>query len=152
MKRRRLPLINQTITQTSELSKKIPRLSKIEKKVITHPNFTTPVQSVNSPSTGIITRMPMIKDIPIYPDPTYRSPPKLTRVPTSEGPENIDISPEININFGENSPFQEGEISETYQRPNKTFFWEPWELENLVNIDNLVQKFFFWNRLILTKY
>ena len=39
----------------------------------------------------------MIKDIPFYPDPTYRPSPKLIRVPTSEGSEKIDISPEINI-------------------------------------------------------
>ena len=42
MKRRRPPLINQAITQTSELSKEIPKVSKIENKVITHPDFTTP--------------------------------------------------------------------------------------------------------------
>ena len=87
MRRRRPPPINQTVTQTSDLSKKIPEVSKVEKKVITHPDFTTPVQSVNNPSAGVINRMPMIKDIPIYPDPTYRPPPKPTRVPTSESPE-----------------------------------------------------------------
>ena len=54
MRRRRPPPINNTISQTSELSKKIPEASKIEKKVITHPDFTTPVQSVNNPSAGVI--------------------------------------------------------------------------------------------------
>ena len=63
----------------------------------------------------------MIKDITFYPDPTYRPPPKLIRIPMSEGPGNIDISPEINIDFEENSPFQEAVISETYQRPDKSF-------------------------------
>ena len=67
----------------------------------------------------------MIKDIPFYPDPTYRPPSKLIRIPMSEGPGNIDISPEINIDFEENSQFQEGVISETYLRPNKPFFQEP---------------------------
>ena len=66
--------------------------------------------------------MPLIKDIPIYPDSTYKFHPKLTRIPTSESPENIDISPEINIYFEENSSFQEGVVLETYQRPNKSFF------------------------------
>ena len=65
------PPINQTITQTSELSKKIPKVSKIEKKVVIHPDFTTPVQSVNSPTAEAINRMAMIKNISIYPDPTY---------------------------------------------------------------------------------
>ena len=91
MRRRRPPTTNEIITQTSELSKKIPEVSKIEKKVITHPDFITPVQSINSPSMEVINRKPMIKDIPFYPYPTYRPPPKLIRIPTSEGPENIYI-------------------------------------------------------------
>ena len=61
----------------------------------------------------------MIRDIPFHPDLTYRPPPKLIGIPTSEGPENKDISPEINNDFEEYSPFQEGIISETYQRCNK---------------------------------
>ena len=73
------------------------------------------MQSINSSNTEVINRTPMIKDIPFYPDPTYKSLPKPTRIPTLESPENIDISPEIDINFEENSPFQEGIISETYQ-------------------------------------
>ena len=117
--RRRLPPINQT--NAAEMSKKILEVSKIEKKVITHPGSTTPIQSVNSPSMKAIKRRPMIKDISFYPDPNYRPPLKLIRIPMSEGPENINISPEININFKENSPFQAGVISETNQRPNKTF-------------------------------
>ena len=61
MGRRRPPSINQSTTQTSKLSKKIPEVSKIENKVITHPYFTTTVQSVNSPSTEAINRKPIIK-------------------------------------------------------------------------------------------
>ena len=64
----------------------------------------------------------MIKDIPFYPDLTNRPPPKPVRIPTSESPKNIDISPELNIDFEENSPFQEGVISEAYQRPDKIIF------------------------------
>ena len=37
----------------------------------------------------------MTKDIPFYPDPTYRPPSKPTKIPTSEGPENIDISSKL---------------------------------------------------------
>ena len=64
----------------------------------------------------------MIKDILFYPDPTLRPPPKPLRIHTSEGQENIDNKPEINIDFEENSPFQEGVISETYQKPDKSTF------------------------------
>ena len=53
----------------------------------------------------------------------------------------MDINPELNIDFEENSPFQEGIISETYQRPDKSFFSRAQELENLNNTGMLVQKF-----------
>ena len=43
-------------------------------------------------------------------------------IPTSKGPENINISPEINIHFEEIPPFQDGVISEIYQRSDKSFF------------------------------
>ena len=82
------------------------------------------MQSIDNYSVELINRRPIqkiIKDIHFYPDPTYRSPPKPVRIPTSESPENIDISPELNIDFEENSSFQ-GVISETYQRPDKYFF------------------------------
>ena len=32
-----------------------------------------------------------------------------------------NINPDINLEFEENSPFQEGVISETFQRPDKYF-------------------------------
>ena len=47
----------------------------------------------------------------------------------------------IDIDFKENSPHQEGIISELYQRPNKTYFQEPKDLESLVNTNNLMQMF-----------
>ena len=61
---RRKPPINQTIAQSAEPSKEIPETSKIEKKVINQPHFTTPVQSINNSSADVINRRPMIKDIP----------------------------------------------------------------------------------------
>ena len=123
MRRRRSLCIKHA--NESELPKKIPEVSKIEKKVISHPDFTTPVQAINSSSAEAINRKTMIKDIPFYPDPIYRPLPKPIKIPRSEGLENIDISPEINIDLEENSPFQEGVILETYHRPNKSFLQEP---------------------------
>ena len=52
-----------------------------------------------------------------------------------------NINPEINLDFGENSPFQEGVISEIIQRPDKSLFQEPKELSDLLNTGNLIQKF-----------
>ena len=51
-----------------------------------------------------------------------------------------NINPDINLDFEENSPFQEGVISETFQRPDKSFFQNPEELNDLINTDNLIQK------------
>ena len=45
------------------------------------------------------------------------------------------------MDFKENSPYQEGVISETYQRPYKSYFQEPPELDSLIRTDKLVQKF-----------
>ena len=50
------------------------------------------------------------------------------------------MSPRIDLEFDENSPYQEGIISETYQRPDKSYFQEPREVVNLVNTGRLVQK------------
>ena len=66
----------------------------------------------------------MIKDIPFSPDPTCR-PPKPVRTPVPGSSESTDINPEINIYFEENSPFQDGVISKSYHKADKSFFQEP---------------------------
>ena len=45
------------------------------------------------------------------------------------------------MNFEENSPHQEGIISETYISPDQSFIEEPPELTNLINTSKLVQKY-----------
>ena len=80
--------------------------------------------------------------MPFYPDPIYRPPPKPTEnllLPRIEI--KTDVSPRIDLEFEENLLYQEGIISKTYQRPDKSCFQEPKELENLVNTGRLVQKF-----------
>ena len=46
-----------------------------------------------------------------------------------------------NVDIEENSPFQEGIISETYERPDKSYVQEPYELKDLIDTTKLVQKF-----------
>ena len=46
-----------------------------------------------------------------------------------------------NIDFEENSPYQEDIISEMYERPDKSYIQEPMELKDLVHTTKLVQKF-----------
>ena len=48
----------------------------------------------------------------------------------------------MDIEFEENSLHQEGIISEFYQRPNKSYFQEPKDLESLVNTSRLFKKNF----------
>ena len=76
----------------------------------------------------------------------YRSPPKSIRhdMSNQQGSQSStgieDINPNINSDFEENSPFQEGVTSKTFQRLNKSFFQEPKELGDLTNKGNLIQK------------
>ena len=55
------------------------------------------------------------------------------------------------MEFEENSPIQEAVISETYQRLDKSYFQDPQELESLIDIGRIVQKF-LQSKLILIKY
>ena len=47
----------------------------------------------------------------------------------------------INLDIEENSPFQEGIISETIQRLDKSFFQNPTKLKDLIDTGNLMHKF-----------
>ena len=53
----------------------------------------------------------------------------------------INQNANINLDIEENSPFQEGVISETIQRPDKSFFQNPKILKNLIDMGNLIHKF-----------
>ena len=46
-----------------------------------------------------------------------------------------------NLDVEENSPFQEGIISETIQRPHKMFFQKPKSLDDIIDTGNLIHKF-----------
>ena len=60
------------------------------------------------------------EDIPFYSDPVYQPPPK--PIPMPEFPGKMNINPEFNTDFEENSPFQEGVISKTYKGQINHFF------------------------------
>ena len=53
----------------------------------------------------------------------------------------LDLDFDINKDFEENSPYQEGIILERCQRPHKSQLLEPPELTDLINAINLVQKY-----------
>ena len=55
---------------------------------------------------------------PNYPDPVMKSPPRPPdKITQNDRQINLDLDIEINQDFEENSPYQEGIISELYQRP-----------------------------------
>ena len=45
------------------------------------------------------------------------------------------------VEIEENSPFQEGIISEIYERPDTSYIQEPQELKDLIDTTKLIQKF-----------
>ena len=143
MRRRRPSTINQTISRPSELSQKIPGDTEIETGITNFANSKVPTHSVNNGNEGMTHTRPLIPDALFYPGPTYKPPPKPVRTYTSESygdsqssnnSEITNADPRINLDFEEKSPFQEGDISEAYQKPDKSFFQEPWELSSLIKL------------------
>ena len=53
----------------------------------------------------------------------------------------LDDDLDRNVDIEENSPFQEGIISETYERPDTSYVQEPYELTDLIDTTKLIQKF-----------
>ena len=53
----------------------------------------------------------------------------------------MDTDLDRNVDIEENSPFQEGIISETCERPDTSYVQEPYELKDLIDTTKLVQKF-----------
>ena len=79
---------------------------------------------------------------PNYPDPVMKPPPRPpNKIAQNDRQINLDSDLEINKNFEESSPYQEGIISEIYQRPEKSQLVEPPELADLVNTDQIVQRY-----------
>ena len=149
LRRRRLNPITQTILWPSELSQKIPGETKIETRKTSCVNSTDPMHSINNIDEGMTHTRTLIPDVPFHPGPNCRPPtiPIRSNMPRSQeswlsshSPKNT--SSDINLDFEENSPFQEGVILEAYQRPDKWFFQESQELNDLINTSNLIQKFF----------
>ena len=81
-------------------------------------------------------------DVPFHPDPLLR-PPKQQPIKQNipQNIQEINPNPNINLDFEENSSFQEGIMSETFQRLDRSFFQNPKELGDLINEENLIHKY-----------
>ena len=131
-KRKRPDPINHAINEPSNLSQEIPRRTKIETRKTNQVHSTDPVHSINNVDDGIANNNSLMPDAAFHPGPILRPPPKpikqnLTHVQSSRNSNVKNINPNINLDFEENSPFQEGIMSETFQRLDKSFFQEPKE-------------------------
>ena len=142
--RKRPDPINQAINQPSNLSQEIPGRTKIETRKTNHVHSTDPTHSINNIISRTVNNNPFMADAPFPPGPILRPliKPIKQNMTHDQSSQNVqDINFIINFNFEENSPFQEGIMSETFQRPDKSFFQEPKELGDLINKENFVPKY-----------
>ena len=113
-KRKRPDPINQAINQPSNLSQEIPGRTKIETSKTNCMHTTDPTHSVNNMDDRIVNNNPLMPDAPFHPGPILRPPPKPIKQDSThvQGSQNAkDINQNINFDFEENSPFQEGVMS-----------------------------------------
>ena len=80
---------------------------------------------------------------PPYYDPYARPPPKPPDIIDSldSRKDLLDNDTVRKVEIEENSPFQEGIISETYERSDTSYIQEPQELKDLIDTTKLVQNF-----------
>ena len=121
------------IDQPSDVTRRISEIYKIatgKTNIQQHTNATH--------DRGINNDKSFSPDVLLHLDPLHKPLLKQQNVdkviPTNQ---NTDI----NLDIEENSPFQEGIISETIQRLDKTFFQNPKRLEDIIDMGNLIHKF-----------
>ena len=137
---------HQSFKQPSDLSQKFPRRTEIETRKTSPVHSKDLTHSINNAKGKITSNNPLIPDVPFHPGPAYRPPTKFIKHDMStEGSKSLlgieDINPNIDFDFKENSPLQEGVISETFQWPDWSFFQEPRELGHLIDRGNIAKKF-----------
>ena len=83
------------------------------------------------------------RPIPSYQDPYTRLPPKPPDIsdPLDGRKDLLDNDLDRKVEIEDNSPFQEGIISEIYERPDNSYMQEPQELTDLIDTIKLIQKY-----------
>ena len=121
------------IDQPSDVTRRISERSKIVTGKINNPQHTNGVHD-----RGINNDKSFPPDVLLHPDPLHKP---LLKQQNVDKVTPINQYTSINLDIEENSPFQEGIISETIQRPDKTFFQNPKRLEDTIDMGNLIHKF-----------
>ena len=113
-KRRKPDPISQAINQPSKMSQEIPGRTKI----VT--GKTNSIHNTNSVSDRLINNIPFMPDVPFHLDPLLRNPKQHTIKQNIQ-----EINPKINLDFEENSPFQEGIIVRDIPKAGQVIFSKP---------------------------
>ena len=121
------------INQPSDVTRRISGGSKIVTGKTNSPQHTNGMCD-----RGINNDKSFPPDVLLHPDPLHRPLPKQQN---ADKVSPINQNTGINLDIEENSPFQEGIISETIQRLDKSFFQNPKRLEDLIDMGDLIHKF-----------
>ena len=119
------------ITESSDVTGRILERSKIETRKTNSQQHTSAAHD-----RGINNNKSFPPDVPLLPCSVHEPSQKKHNVDSPQ-----DMKTEIDLDIEENSPFQEGVISELFQRPDKSFFQNPRKLEDVIDSGNLVHKF-----------
>ena len=119
------------INHPSDVTRRISERSKIVTGKTNSPQHTN-----GTHDRGINNDKSFPPDVLLHPDPLHKPLPKQQNAVSP-----INQNTGINLDIKENSPFQEGVISETIQRLDKSFFQNPKRLEDLIDMGNLIHKF-----------
>ena len=146
--------------QPASTSKSRQGKTKVKSKVRLIPNGTGPIPHSDTQLQDVVTmprQLPHVQadnrqpietrleneQIPPYIHPITRPSPRPPDLDNSNNRTNIrpELITDPNIALEENSPHQEGIISETYESPNKSYIWEPHELADLVDTSKIVHEY-----------
>ena len=142
----------QTVADTSVSTNKSQNIPTTQEVTIDSRKCPEPKQLITHRTETSTMRQVWNRDREYHcqPNPYFRPPPRLPDNWQLKSPKtNTTNKSDIDIEFDENLPHQEGIISKIYQRPNKNYFQETKDLENLIDTSKIVQKFFAktsWHR------
>ena len=119
---------------------------EIETRKPNHMHTKDLTHSINNVNDKMANSNPLVPDGTIHLGPVYRPPPKpmkqnMTHTQGSQSSNIDNNNSDINFDFEENFPFQEGVMSKIFQTLDKSYFWEPKDLGDLINKGNFIHKY-----------
>ena len=127
------------VVNTQPVARATPKIVKLPIKTEKEKNTQTPLSGiVQQPPKGIVMPLGALTP-PIVMLPSVRPPPKPPNIDNATTSPNIGLDP--NMDTEENSPHQEGIITETYIVPDQSYLEQPQELIKLVNTLKVVQQY-----------